>query len=552
MSLHIVIPAKSSVNGKCIKCIQDVLTKRPNTTLELFLGKSNIVHARSCALTKWYDQAKEDDMFLFIDSDHVFTEHDITKIVELPDCDVACGIYCGASGDPNAYMVDFKAFMDNSRDNRMLYGATGFMLIRKPVCRNMLKNIEKLDGGTRFSVDDVYDYVIPFFRTRFVDGSWLGEDYAFCWLVRQSGGTIRGFLSNTLGHEVLSIKHFLPEEYTGKTWDRGTIVYVCGNSVETFNPTQTHLGGSEKAVIQLSKRWVNNPAVKGVTVYGNVHEGVYDGVEYKNFETFDVSDQFDTVILWRSFGCRVLPRIKARRILIDLHDSNTIYTDLINVKAHKVFVKSMFHKHLNSSIPDGKICMIPNGIEDNIFEAAREKVVRNPKKFLYASSYTRGLDKILLYCWPRIRALVPDAELHCYYGMKYDDRSSQCKMEQLLANTSGVTDHGRVSIEEVTMAKLECSYHIYLTDSIAEIDCLTIRESAILGCIPLLTREGVFNERLGVFYDMDRSREKESYERIAEEIVGKMKDVRGMIQELARNKEPKWDEVANIWLSLMC
>ena len=51
---------------------------------------------------------------------------------------------------------------------------------------------------------------------------------------------------------------------------------------------------------------------------------------------------------------------------------------------------------------------------------------------------------------------------------------------------------------------------------------------------------------------MDRSREKESYERIAEEIVGKMKDVRGMIQELARNKEPKWDEVANIWLSLMC
>ena len=125
-------------------------------------------------------------------------------------------------------------------------------------------------------------------------------------------------------------------------------------------------------------------------------------------------------------------------------------------------------------------------------------------------------------------------------------------MEQLLANTSGVTDHGRVSIEEVTMAKLECSYHIYLTDSIAEIDCLTIRESAILGCVPLLTREGVFNERLGVFYDMDRSREKESYERIAEEIVGKMKDVRGMIQELARNKEPKWDEVANIWLSLMC
>ena len=67
-----------------------------------------------------------------------------------------------------------------------------------------------------------------------------------------------------------------------------------------------------------------------------------------------------------------------------------------------------------------------------------------------------------------------------------------------------------------------------------------------------MTREGVFNERLGVFYDMDRSREKESYERIAEEIVGKMKDVRGMIQELARNKEPKWDEVANIWLSLMC
>lgn len=230
MTLHIVTPAKAHVHGKFVQCINQTLcsdlSRQLNTkvSFELFLGKSNIVQARSIALTRWYDNSEDGDMFLFIDSDHVFTNEDIVKIATLKDCDVACGIYPNHAGTPTAFAVDLEAFLDNYRDNRLLYAGTGFMLIHRSICTKIIEHIHNEHGFSRVCNDGNHDkHIVPFFRSQFIDSEngiepldvkhWLGEDFSFCWLVRQCGGVIRGFLSQTLGHEVMHVRNFYPDNF---------------------------------------------------------------------------------------------------------------------------------------------------------------------------------------------------------------------------------------------------------------------------------------------------------------------------------------------------
>jgi hypothetical protein len=577
-TLSVFTPSKSTLNTNFTSCVLETISSNINHHIKMNVkfyphqGISNIVHARSIALSQWYDTSKDGDLFLFIDSDHIFENKDIIDIVNLKNCDISCGIYCKSNGEPNAYPMDLDGFLDNYRDNRLLYAGTGFMLIKRPICTKMIDFIKKIDGDeARFSVNN-NGYVIPFFRTRIIDPEnglkpdhvkhWLGEDYSFCWLVRQCGGIIRGFISKTLAHEVSVCKNFFPDNFKGNTWPSGSIVYVCGDNVMRFDPTQKFHGGSEKAIIQLCKRWIKNPMITSVTVFGNVNEGTYDGVEYKSFHKMNFSDHFDTVILWRGSGVSNINYIKGNNILVDYHDyvNNDRDLEIVSALSRKVFVKSIYHCHqVINKIRNDCIEVIPNGIEDEVLNAAKSKqlVTRNPKRFIYASSYERGLEKILKYCWPYIRKEVPDAELHCFYGMKIESTVLKNKINKLFAETDGVYDHGRVDINEIIKEKQTSSFHIYLTDHPSEIDCITVRESALLGCIPLITNESVFSERIGKFFKMDRQNteiEIESYKDIATDIIKMINDekytecVRKEIQEQAIKVEPSWDAVANDWI----
>ena len=577
-TLTIFTASNSSINTTFVNSVFNALNSNIRDLIKMNIsfypnhGNSSIDHARSIALTKWYDVSKDGDLFLFIDSDHVFVKEDIIKLVNLKNCDVSCGIYCKSTGEPNALPINLEAFLDNYRDNRLLYAGTGFMLIHRPICAKIVNLVKQLDGEEgRFCVNaDSFNYTTSFFRTRIVDPEnvlhpldvkhWLGEDYSFCWLVRQCGGTIRGFVSNTLGREMSTIKSFFPVNFKANTWPGGSIVYICGNSMSRFDPTQKFHGGSEKAVIQLCKHWAKNPMVTSVTVFGNVNEGKYDGVEYKSFDKLNLADKFDTVILWRKFGINQITSIKANNILVDYHDyvNNDDQLKIVSALAKKVFVKSLYHRdQINRTVRNGCIEVIPNGVEEDVFNTARSKQLtpRNPKRFIYTSSYERGLEKILKYCWPYIRKNVPDAELHCFYGMKIESPMLKNKINKLFAETDGVYDHGRVDINEIIQERQTSSFHIYLTDHESEIDCISIRESALLGCIPLITNENVFNERIGKFFKMDRqNNEIESYKDIANDIVKMIndeeytEDLRKEIQERALKVEPSWDTVASEWI----
>lgn len=159
---------------------------------------------------------------------------------------------------------------------------------------------------------------------------------------------------------------FIANEVTEPTiWPKGSIVYFAGSAFAEWNP-QTALkdgiGGSERAVLELSREWVKNGY--SVTVYANVTtEGEFDGVSYRHYNTINFKDKFDTLILWRNPQLLDLD-ISAGRIYLDLHDvaSQIDFTDPRMAKVDKVFFKSDYHRNMVPKLPNNKAEVIANGI----------------------------------------------------------------------------------------------------------------------------------------------------------------------------------------------
>jgi len=535
--LTIATPAKTEVHTKYTLSLFSAIGSLNNyfdVTIEILPGKSNIIHARSIMLTNWFDQAGNDDLFLFIDSDHVFTAEDILCVIKEPNCDVSCGIYVSAANTPNCYPIDRANF---ERDNRAYFCGTGFMLIRKPICKKIYKWIKTNDKIDRVCIDSGNKNSIPFFRTRFVKNPypdsqqkgmiWLGEDYSFCWLVRKVGGTIRAVQVQTMGHEVLQVKYFaeqnqanqpnpanpmhklLENTEAGKQWDKKTVVYFCGFSRVTFCPDTPKLGGSEKAVVNISREWAR--LGYNVTVYANTKEGEYDGVKYVMTDKFNINDNFDTLILWRGFALPILGQANARNILVDFHDCSQLqmYPKTWFNKVNKAFIKSKFHQKKLPDFPQNKFVIVENGLEEvfkqiqqeNQTEEAYKK--KKPHRFCYTSCYLRGLDKILIFLWPLIKNKYWDAELHLYYGMDLVQQNEKQRMQNLINSSNGVIDHGRANLQELNESRIQSSFQLYLTDSDSEIDCLSIREHCMAGCIPIISNIKLYKERKGFHIDGD-------------------------------------------------
>ena len=104
---------------------------------------------------------------------------------------------------------------------------------------------------------------------------------------------------------------------------------------------------------------------------------------------------------------------------------------------------------------------------------------------------------ILKYKFPIIKANIPEAELHIYYGMEGEDKQFVIQMFQLMQQP-GVFDHGRQSHEVICEEKYKSNMNLYYTTTSSEIDCITIKESAYTGCIPILSKYNLFNSRPGI------------------------------------------------------
>jgi glycosyltransferase involved in cell wall biosynthesis len=308
------------------------------------------------------------------------------------------------------------------------------------------------------------------------------------------------------------------------------IVYFAGGFSINWDPRSTTLGGSEQAVVHLSSSWVK--LGKKVAVYGVVPEITHEGVDYIDWKKFPFNETHDILILWRVYGliCGGPFNIKAKHIWLDFHDGTNpkeFYEPWYRYgsKATKIFFKSNYHKELFEKTLKTKVqkyAIIPNGVRIAEFSENKEMVQRNPYRFCYCSCYTRGLMQFLQYLWPVIKKMEPRAELHVYYGMDtVKNEEFLSTMRQLLA-TPGVMDHGRQPMDIIIREKHMSNFHLYISNSDAEIDCISVRESLVAGAIPLISNYGVFKEREGIHFDLEENQM--SYLQVALKIINIMKD----------------------------
>lgn len=294
---------------------------------------------------------------------------------------------------------------------------------------------------------------------------------------------------NTVMADTLRTQYTRP-----KVWPKNSICYYAAIDVHTWSPKslKTGLGGSEQAIINLSKQWVKMGYK--VTVYTNVgeDEGVFDGVEYKNFYRFNEKERFDIVVSWRNTHFIEKTLLDARLILLDLHDVPEVeaYDKELLQKIDYIMVKSDYHKSLLSNVPESKFKVVGNGINWSFLNSIN--AIKRPHAVFYGSSPDRGLES-LLDIWPEVIKAVPDATLDVCYGFElflklrghvkmYKDWYMRM-MEKL--KQPGITHHGKVGEKELYEIAKSCSIWAYPTQ-FQEIDCITARYCQAVGTMPLV------------------------------------------------------------------
>lgn len=334
-----------------------------------------------------------------------------------------------------------------------------------------------------------------------------------------------------------------------KTWSARSIVWLALSSRRQWSPRSlvTGLGGSEQSVIYLSKEWAKSGYL--VTVYTRCagEEGVYDGVQYLDADKFNRLDTFETLIIWRNDNIPYLDhRLKAKRIWLDLHDVVFLpyFTNDRLKKIEKICVKSDYHKSLLPDFTVSKACVMPNGIDKVWFQYSLDK--KNPYKLIYASGYDRGLEYMLRFGWPIIKLEIPQAELHIYAPW------GNCNFMRLL-DQPGVTHHGRVGVTELMKQKAISSIHYYACTSAEETDCISVRESAAVGCVPVTTDYVALSEKPYCIKVPGPPCARETQEAVARKIVELLKD-QTKLERVRQNflllvKDEAWDRIASLWLS---
>jgi tetratricopeptide (TPR) repeat protein len=352
-------------------------------------------------------------------------------------------------------------------------------------------------------------------------------------------------------------------------WDKDTVVFFCGKAFEEWgaHTLDKGMGGSEEAVVYLSRELAK--LGKHVTIYGDVAEEYVDEVSwttptkqlhsngilntnvvrYKPWQQFDVRDKFATVVVWRA--PQYAAKLNADKIIIDIHDvlpeanvpvfENALY-----------FAKSKFHRTTMAHVPDDQIRIIGNGIVAKQFEGDKTK---KPHSVGYFSAYYRGLE-CLLRMWPQIREAVPDATLDIYYGWQswtafqgedeFYERVSEM-IEDL--EDQGVTEHGRVSHEELAKAMNETQVWAYPTE-FAETHCITALKAQEALAYPVTTDVAALAETV-------QSGEKFETSIIYTNEYDQAKFIKAVVSALKEGKlgtpvpNVDWSDVAQQWLNVI-
>jgi tetratricopeptide (TPR) repeat protein len=291
-------------------------------------------------------------------------------------------------------------------------------------------------------------------------------------------------------------RKIIKTESTGKD-----ITYYCGMTIHEWNPIMAKtkgIGGSEEAVINLSKQWVKQGY--NVTVYNNcgTQEIIDEGVTYKPFWEFNHRDKTDILIVWRH--PKILDyELNAGKIFIDLHDviGKGEFNEKRLDKIDKIMVKTQFHKSLFPGVPEEKFAVVPNGID---FELFNQDIKKDQYLLVNTSSPDRSMD-VLPELFMRVKEKVPQARLKWAYGWEiFDNSYANDKVMMDWRNDinkkmedAGIENLGRLSQSECAKLYLEGNILAYPSE-FAEIHCISICKAQSMKCTPITTDFGASGE----------------------------------------------------------
>ncbi len=212
--------------------------------------------------------------------------------------------------------------------------------------------------------------------------------------------------------------------------------------------------------------------------------------------------------------CSRIPEIADRPIaaavrMLWLHDVDA--GPRLNPKRAEAFdhvlVLSGWHeRHVAGRYPflRDRITRTRNGVHRDYFTPLPWE--ERAPRVLYTSSPDRGLD-ILLGLWPRVRELVPDAELHHAYAAVYEriadkDPAIAAHRDRIrvLSDQPGVQRLGSLGQRE--LAKLMCSSRVWAHPSwmglhdapFHETSCIGAMEAQAAGCLVVSSDWGALSE----------------------------------------------------------
>lgn len=355
---------------------------------------------------------------------------------------------------------------------------------------------------------------------------------------------------------------FVKKESSGKD-----IVYYCGQTTE-WTPAilEKGIGGSEEAVINLTKEWAKQGY--NVTVYNSCGTGgVWDGVTYKPWYTFNYRDKQDVLIMWRQTKLADYD-LNVGKLFVDVHDvmREGEFTEKRLQKITKVFFKSEAHRDLYPNVPDEKCVVVPNGMDTSLFDV---EVERDPYLIINTSSPDRALSA-LTRIFPKIKAKEPRAKMKWAYGfdifdlLRNTDREAMAwkkvvvkKMEE-----AGIENLGKISHKDVAKLTKSAGVMLYPTHFF-EIDCVSARKAQLGGAHVVCADFGALSTTVKYGYKIPTTYTKDNWcppysldmaddpERDEEYVAAVLKafenNEREQMQVWARMFTPKY--VADVWVN---
>lgn len=342
-----------------------------------------------------------------------------------------------------------------------------------------------------------------------------------------------------------------------------------GNSLE-----KGPLGGSETAIIQMSRAL----AARGhsVTVFCQClgEEGTYDGVSYVDMSRYSLASartDFSLLIVHRAYTAAA-SKSHARMIWMWNHDictdSAAYMQSTWNVDKHLVLSGYHLQQYREAGISNDLLnhfMLSRNGIDMADVEAATKwmksnRVKRNPLDFCYTSRPERGAMGLLKYIWPRVVKEHPDAKLYMvtyHVPPEMMPRHVAQHIEDVYAvaeTTPGVILSEGLNKRDLYVMMGRCNALLY-PSTFPEISCISAMESMAMGCIPIAPRAYALAETIapgcGITLE-GKPTHADFQDRYVEAVLDVIRQpdafdpMRGAGQHLVANHH-RWDLIAEEW-----